>query len=373
MGSFLSQVKQRLTQSENTVIVRCIAKWREHSIWKTYKTAQDVESEYLHLKGKRKCFVFLAADYGNLGDVAITYAQEKYLKERFPDYEIVDIPISVTISHLKTLKKICSEEDIITVTGGGYMGDLYVGAELIRQLVFKVFKHHKIISFPQTADFSDTAQGRCMLKQAERIYGRCSNMELWAREERSYAFMKEHFSKNKVRLTPDIVMSLDETRGDEKRSGVTFCLRNDKEKNDKTDSFVSQIRTILEKHSNAITNYDTHIGDVQLGMEQRMVELTNIWNQFRRSKLVVTDRLHGMIFAYITGSPAIVLPNNNFKVTEAFKWIEKCGYIHVLHDTNSIESSIENLLAIRNEQINDGFSATHDHICQVFHSISLFQ
>ena len=32
-------------------------------------------SEYVYLKDKKKCYVFLAANYGNLGDVAITYAQ----------------------------------------------------------------------------------------------------------------------------------------------------------------------------------------------------------------------------------------------------------------------------------------------------------
>jgi len=30
---------------------------------------------------KKQVYIFLAADYGNLGDVAITYAQTKFLKE----------------------------------------------------------------------------------------------------------------------------------------------------------------------------------------------------------------------------------------------------------------------------------------------------
>ena len=49
--------------------------------------------EYERLRGKKKCLVFLAADYGNLGDVAITFAQERFLARHFPDYEIVDVPI----------------------------------------------------------------------------------------------------------------------------------------------------------------------------------------------------------------------------------------------------------------------------------------
>ena len=46
--------------------------------------------------GKKNIFIFLGADYGNLGDVAITYAQTKYLKEHFQDYNVVEIPISQT-------------------------------------------------------------------------------------------------------------------------------------------------------------------------------------------------------------------------------------------------------------------------------------
>ena len=41
------------------------------------KTSPSFLPEYKELQGRKKCFVFLAADYGNLGDVAITYAQEK--------------------------------------------------------------------------------------------------------------------------------------------------------------------------------------------------------------------------------------------------------------------------------------------------------
>ena len=29
---------------------------------------------------KPRCFIFLAADYGNLGDVAITFAQREFLR-----------------------------------------------------------------------------------------------------------------------------------------------------------------------------------------------------------------------------------------------------------------------------------------------------
>ena len=43
-----------------------------------------------------------------------------------------------------------------------------------------------------------------------------------------------------------------------------------------------------------------------------------------------TDRLHGMIFAFITGTPAIVFSNNNHKIEGAYEWIKDCGYIYFI-------------------------------------------
>ena len=59
-------------------------------------------------KGK-KIFIFLGADYGNLGDVAITFAQTKYLIENYPDYTVVEVPISKTFAGIKAAKKVISK------------------------------------------------------------------------------------------------------------------------------------------------------------------------------------------------------------------------------------------------------------------------
>lgn len=361
----ISNIRTKLTHSENKIVNKAVCIIREVSYFLKYKFAKSTDSEFQHLIGKKKCIVCLAADYGNLGDVAITYAQTKFLSQKFPDYEIVDLPISKTLTHLRSLKKVCTNDDIITLTGGGYMGDLYFRSELLRQLIFKVFRKNRIISFPQTADFSNTPLGQQMLSLAERVYSKCHHLELWAREEKSYLFMKDHFPKNNVRLTPDIVMTLNEFKNYENRKGVTYCLRNDKEKNPNTDTTINKISEILKSNGDTIEIYDTHIGDVCLEISQRMKELTKIWEQFKKSRLVVTDRLHGMIFAYITGTPAIVLQNNNFKVTECYKWICDCDYIHLLNDSKDFTE----FLTKKYNNTETGFTATHNNILEVFSTI----
>lgn len=323
-------------------------------------------NEYDYLKGKKKCLVCLAADYGNLGDVAITYAQEKFLKERFPDYVIVDFPISKIISDLKSLSKVTTMDDIVTLTGGGYMGDRYFRSELLRQLIVRVFRNNKIISFPQTSDFSASFQSVELLRQAKKIYTSSPKLELWARENVSYEFMCNNFNNITIRLTPDIVMYLDEFHDNDNRSVITYCLRNDSEKCTTSSQIIEFIKNNFFCEYNT-EYYDTHIGDVKLSQEQRLIELNKIWNQFKKSKLVITDRLHGMIFAYITGTPAIVVPNNNFKIEACYEWIKDCGYIFYVKDLSSF--NIINFAGIGSNK--EGYLKTRNKILSVFNSIVL--
>ena len=41
-----------------------------------------MKKEKITIPKDKKCLCFLAADYGNIGDIAITYAQKKFFEER---------------------------------------------------------------------------------------------------------------------------------------------------------------------------------------------------------------------------------------------------------------------------------------------------
>ena len=287
-------------------------------------------SVYDSLRGKKKCLVMLAADYGNLGDVAITYAQEQWLAVQYPEYEIVDVPISKTLSHLKALKNICSSTDIITIVGGGNMSDLYFDIEILRQMVVKAFQNNRIISFPQTLFFSDTLGGKFLKWMAKRTYSKHKNLTITAREIWSFNTMKQ-ISLDCL-LLPDIVMTLDKSEPKVERSGITMCLRNDKEASLSKD-FVHELRERLSLDF-AVADYDTHIDKEGMSVAEREQELEMIWTSCRSSQWVLTDRLHGMIFAFITGTPCIVFPNNNYKIEGCYKWIKDCGYVFYLGECN---------------------------------------
>ena len=329
-------------------------KWRFlYKYWLSPKANKSYES----LRGKKKCLVMLAADYGNLGDVAITYAQEKFLAEHYLDYDIIDVPISKTLSHLKALKNISTKEDIITIVGGGNMSDLYFDIEILRQMVVKAFPHNRVILFPQTMLFSDTLGGKYLRHKAERTYSRHKNLFITARERCSFVAMKDMFPKSS--LLPDIVMTLDKREPSTQRKGVTICLRNDAESN-LSKTFKYELRERATKISD-VTEYDTHIGRGGLSIDEREKELNKIWAQFRSSQWVITDRLHGMIFAFITDTPCIVLTNNNFKIEGCYNWIKDCGYIYFLKDT-----SIESILKLLDKPIFNNFESVHEDIVNRF-------
>lgn len=290
--------------------------------------------------GERKtCYIFLAADYGNLGDVAITYAQRRILKKWYSDYDIVEVPAGKTLSYIHHIKKNIKPEDIITVVGGGNMGDLYSDIELLRLMVVEQFRSNKVILFPQTMDYSNTNNAHWLLKRSCRIYSDHPDLLMMAREKISYMKMKRWYPTVNIILKPDVVMTLDERQDVHRENILTLCLRKDKEKQD-NKHILDNILTQLDELNLNVEEYDTHIGGDRYSEEEKYSQLEKIWSQFRKSKLIITDRLHGMIFAYITGTPAIILPNSNFKVKGCYEWIKDCGNIKFIETINDFSINL---------------------------------
>lgn len=286
------------------------------------------------LSAQKNIYVFLGADYGNIGDVAITYAQVKFLKEHYTDYNVIEIPISRTYAGIKAVKRIISDDDIITLIGGGNTSDLYDDIEWLRQLVIFNFRKYKIIGFPQTFDFSETIRGKMCKCIASFIYRRAKKITIIAREQNTMHILNTEFKGVESTIAPDIVMTLD-LRNNEERRGVLVCMRSDKEKLISDEEKLRLIQRLERKYS-SIDYQDTQVDNVN--MENRFTKLQEIINKFRCHELVITDRLHGMILCYITGTPALVYDNSNHKISACFHWIKDCGYIKMIESRDDIDA-----------------------------------
>jgi pyruvyl transferase EpsI len=291
------------------------------------------DDTFEYLRGKKKAIVALAADYANLGDVAITMAQGWFLSEHLPEREVVYFPCRSTYTHMKSLRHVCNSDDLITITGGGNMGDRYASLEDARRFIVERFPHNQVISFPQTVDFSDTPEGRRELHLSRRAYGRHRNLHLFAREPASLDRMKEYFPKAHVALVPDIALSLDESKPRRQRHGVLLCLRDDLE-SASPSCLRSDLVSILTSGGRVVREVDTLSQDNnRLPVESRIVELQGLLDAFRAAEIVITDRLHGMIFSAITGTPCVAFRSKNHKIKSTYdSWLRAHEYIRLQDD-----------------------------------------
>ncbi len=290
---------------------------------------------------KRKIYVLLSTDYSNLGDHAMTYAHIKMLKENFPEAEIIEILVSDTLKKIKYLQSIIGENDVLTLKGGGNIGLEYFREELYRRILIKKFTENKIILFPQTVYFPDTPKGNKEFKKTMSIFKDHPQFYTLIRDEISYEMVNKYL-KERLFLTPDIALSLGNLNINKDRQGVTICLRDDKEgiySREQKEMIMSSAKSYYKKLTitDTITNYSISIA-------QREKELYKIWNLFSASELIITDRLHGMIFAAITSTPCIVLGTYNHKLIGQYNWLKHLNYIKFTnYDSDKIISLIVEL------------------------------
>jgi pyruvyl transferase EpsI len=290
---------------------------------------KESNNQYDDYKGKKKFIVMQTPTHGNLGDQAIAYAQRKFIIDNFKGYLYVEVPFEDVIKDTEKIKSVLGSEDIIGIHGGGNMGDLYLNEEYLRRYIIKKFKGNKIISFPQTFSFSKTPIGKMELKSSIKVYTENKDLLIIARETQSFEAMKQYFNEDNVILTPDIVLYLNE-KSNLKREGIVTCFRNDKEKVI-NNSLRDQIINKLKQNYGKVTISDTFIHK-KINLQQRSTELGKIWDQFRSSELVITDRLHGMIFGVITKTPCIVFKNSNHKIECTYKnWLHQKDYIKFIN------------------------------------------
>lgn len=299
-------------------------------------------------KNEKKCYILMSADYGNVGDLAINYAQRKFIQENIKDYKIIEIPLQDIYSMYLSMKKKLNEKDIFTIIGGGNSGDIYVDFEERRRFIYSKFKSNKIISFPQSIIFSNTEYGKKQLNLSKVAYSSNKNLCIFARESKSFEIYQKNFKDNNIFLVPDIVLSLKEKRNFD-RKNITICLRKDKEQNLKEENKKELLKEIEKKYGK-LTYKDTHLGDVKVSIELREKILKEYFDEFSRAKVIITDRLHGMIFSVITGTPCIVLNNNNHKIEYTYKnWLKDVNLISFLDtfDKNRILEELENLYNLK--------------------------
>lgn len=294
-------------------------------------------------KSKNPRLIMLGTpNYGNLGDHAIAHTEKHFMLDNFKKNDYIEISLHLYKKRTKQIMEQIKEHDLILIHGGGFIGDLWPeGDDFVRDVLNRF--SNQIIIFPQTIYFNNTDIKN--IKKMNLMYDK-ENVSFFVRDKKSYDFLAENnFNKLRKFMVPDIVLYSDVKERGLKRNGILFCLRNDKEKV-LEDSTICEMIKLLESNNIKYEFTDTVISQ-KLTRFDRDLYLLSKYKQFAKYDLVVTDRLHGMIFSYINNTPCIVFDNVSKKISGVKNWI-KTDNIKLQH--HNLEQ--EELQILINECVN---------------------
>ncbi len=276
-------------------------------------------------------FLVLTPEHGNMGDHAIAVSESRLLKRL--DYEYVEIT-----GHMLTYFEQYNYLNImnghpIMINGGGNMGTLWFDAERMHRSIMHNNPNSPIFLMPNSIFYETSDYGECEFHKSIQIYNAHPNLHLFARETISYNIMKQSYRN--VTLIPDMVLALNECIDQTHRKGCLLCLRTDREKtiDDASMQIIhDQAQQLFGAH---VTHTDMIMGK-HIPIAQRDAALEQKYSEFRSAELVITDRLHGMIFCAVTGTPCILINSMSPKVRGSYEWVKDLGYIKFAEDPLAI-------------------------------------
>lgn len=304
---------------------------------------------FLSLPFGKKVYFIGTPHYNNIGDSAIAISEMFFLEKcGFDRNKIKEITQPEFRENYKEICKHIRSNYLICGIGGGNLGNQWYHEELFRQSFLDAFPNNPTIIFPQTIFFTSDDVGKKALDNSYSHYNNHNNLTVVAREKKSYDLLNQYYSIPQKMLTPDIVLS--STMQDygvtpAERDGVLLVFRNDEEKA-MSDNDRSEIFSKLDSLDIPYKNTDMY-SDCKVTKDNRIECVRKKMQEFVDSRLIITDRLHGMIFAAITETPCIVFSNYNHKVKGTYEWIKYLPYIKYVDNIDEAVSLIPELLKMK--------------------------
>lgn len=316
-GIVAMEIRENL---QNLGIANSKIKWdgevylRKNYITKSHEYRKFAD-RLLH-RDKKRLFLFMLPEHGNLGDYAIGIAEQHFFKDFFSEYDLV----CVTTEEWQTLKTIFVQDmmqsDVIFITGGGFWGDLWTSGSICREIV-QAFPENLKVLLPNTLTYRDENKD-IMKKDMEQLVQDDHTFVFW-RERRSWKMSKEFGLQDKCYCFPDMVFYLDQHDGFRSKNGkALLCFRSDAEKLFEEEM---QVQEQLKRENVLYDRVDTHLYKYVSQTESKEYVSTLI-EEIAQYEWMITDRLHGMLLSYIAGTPCIAFDNLTHKVSGVYEWIQ---------------------------------------------------
>ena len=278
-------------------------------------------------------YLVLTPEHGNLGDHAI--AQAEYLVLEKAGVKAVEL----TVEELKLRRELgllrLMNGRTILVNGGGNLGTLWFSVEELIRAVIEKNPKSDIFILPSTIYYDDTDFGNEEKQRSKEIYNAHNKLVLYLRERESYRISAELYKDATVKLMPDMAMLLNRSEPHVPRHGCILTLRSDRERTRTEEQDAEILRQVSELFGSDHTFLDMNVGH-SIPVSQRDEALSAQYEAFKHAELVITDRLHGMIFSAITGTPCIVIESKSHKVRGCYEWISNLEYIRFCDNAEQI-------------------------------------
>lgn len=228
----------------------------------------------------------------------------------------------------------------------GWLGNLWENEQKYVNFSLEVFKENTIIIFPQTfwvekkIDRKDKT-----VEEFGRLLKVCNHVCVCLRERESLQRFEEYYPTTPCMLIPDMAFCNDINIESNPKKEILLCFRDDKEKVDRN---IKYIKTKIDEKNFNIKDVSTVCADTisyPLGEKYLWKKL----KEFLEARLVITDRLHGMIFSALVGTPCIAFDNLSGKVFGVHSYLKLNENIRLVNDEDDFNECFDDML---NKQVN---------------------
>jgi len=251
-------------------------------------------------------------------------------------------------------------DGVILINGGGNFGDLWSRHQDFRQRVLADFPAQRIVQLPQSVHFQDAAT---LARVAERFNAH-PRVTLMARDVESLEIFRTHFRAPSV-LAPDLALALEPLarRGPSLRD-VLWLKRSDQEdrwpgaapaSSADVEDWATEPPSPLVAWSDRLRVQARHRPWLR-GAARAMLHVVHprlARTRLRRgvamlssARVIVTDRLHGHILAFLLGIPHVLLDNSYGKLHRfAAAWTGRSPLVHCADSPAAAAAAARNFLA----------------------------
>lgn len=360
--------------AENTLISNGVIKRNIYWNGEVYKRSEAARFQIdqsklidrvLSSNTRKRMFVFMQPEHGNLGDYAISLGEKLFLEEYFNEYDV----IWVTTEEWRHLKCVFSSgirhDDIIFMNGGGYFGDLWQSGEICKDIAMHFLENIKIL-LPNTltykkAGYDDNDQLRIDIEWMKKQH----NLYIFLRDIHSYGFLKG-YKEIDCYYAPDMALYIPPIKRSEEymNTDILLCFRKDRESIlEGTDN----IKAKLSGFGYNIKEEDIHLNEY-LSINDGYNCVMRYIKRIQQYSLIITDRLHAMILSVLAGVPCIATDNSTSKLTGVYPWI-KSASVRILSNLDEITDKVVGDMITNNASLykrpDAGFDQMADNIKRI--------